>query len=376
LSITVQCLVEEESLHFLEKVQRYCETETDFAILSARNPTDLNEELIAQIKKTKEQAGTFLCSSGSSGYPKIIAHKFSAHKNSAAAVNQVVGLKAEDKWLLSLPLCHAGGLSIIWRCMDAGAKVVLRDKSVSLADQILRDEITRVSLVSAQLAELVNEARSLPSLKTIMVGGSSIPADLIAKAIELKLPVVKSYGMTEFASTVTLQREPSVKEDSGEALPGYQIALNPDGEICVKNYSLALGYISEAGLEPLANAEGYFATGDMGVLFGDKLIVNGRKDRMFISGGENIYPEEIEGVMLELDEVETVCVVPVNNEKFGQRPFAFVKGPFEAVSLREKLLQRLPKFKCPDNFERWDGGKSLKPNYAELGKIAALISMN
>ena len=136
--------------------------------------------------------------------------------------------------------------------------------------------------------------------------------------------------------------------------------ISEENEIFVKGETLFKGYVKDAELSFPFNANGYFATGDLGHFADDgNLIVNGRKDNMFISGGENIHPEEIECCLCQMECIERAIVVPISHNEYGFRPVAFVKAS-EKISRNDAvdfLKERLSSFKIPEQFYRWPDEK-------------------
>jgi O-succinylbenzoic acid--CoA ligase len=116
-----------------------------------------------------------------------------------------------------------------------------------------------------------------------------------------------------------------------------------------------VGYVEGTQLRQPFDADGWYATSDLGQIDGDGYLhVQGRKDNMFISGGENIQPEEIEAVLLQLPGIEQAMVVPVPDAEFGVRPAAFVKAQnVSEEQIVTFLRQRLPRFKIPRAFFPW-----------------------
>jgi O-succinylbenzoic acid--CoA ligase len=144
----------------------------------------------------------------------------------------------------------------------------------------------------------------------------------------------------------------------------------------VRGESLCRGLIVNGRLVPALAADGWYHTGDAGTLDSmGRLSVRGRLDNRFISGGEKIYPEEIERVLLELPEVAQALVVAVPHPEYGHRPVAIVRcDPGEAPSageLRAYLRGRIEAFKVPDRFYRWpeDMPTSMKPDRQTLATL-------
>jgi O-succinylbenzoic acid--CoA ligase len=140
-------------------------------------------------------------------------------------------------------------------------------------------------------------------------------------------------------------------------LPYRQLCISCAGEILVKGEVLFKGYVNGQRLNLPLTDDGWFATGDMGQLDAQSsLSVTGRRDNMFISGGENIQPEEIEKFLLGIKGVAQAVVVPKADGEFGHRPIAFIKYDGEALS-REYMVNclqaNLPRFKIPTAFYPW-----------------------
>jgi O-succinylbenzoic acid--CoA ligase len=137
-----------------------------------------------------------------------------------------------------------------------------------------------------------------------------------------------------------------------------ELTIAADGEILVRGPSLCLGIVEADGIRDCRGDDGWYHTGDYGHLSADGCLhVEGRGDRMFISGGENIYPEEIEAALLDLPSVARAFVVGVPDDVYGARPVAVVKGAqaeaCHSAALRAQLKSRLPNFKIPDRFLPW-----------------------
>jgi O-succinylbenzoic acid--CoA ligase len=124
----------------------------------------------------------------------------------------------------------------------------------------------------------------------------------------------------------------------------------------VRGETLFAGYVEGAAIDRPLDTDGWFRTGDLGELDADGYLrVRGRKDNLFVSGGENIQPEEIEEVLCRLEGVEDAVVVPIPDPEFGSRPVAFVRGGRLDDPTRA-LEPLLPRFKIPVAFHRWPGG--------------------
>jgi O-succinylbenzoic acid--CoA ligase len=323
---------------------------------------------------------TIVLSSGTTSQPKAVAHDLEAHLANAAGANQNLPLRTDDRWLLSLPWAHVSGLGILFRCALAGATAVLPVKSSRLDEDLPQREITHVSLVPTQLKRLLGERQAPPAaLQVCLLGGGPLPTKLIGQAGKMGWPISTTYGLTEMASQVTTtppEAGETELQTAGRPLSGRSVRISPEGEILVRGKTLFRGYCQHRRLHRPLDDAGWFHTGDRGRIDDqDCLTVAGRVDHMFISGGENIHPEEIERALLDLDGVLRAIVVPVSDEEFGQRPVAFV----DALEIRSsewsaRLAEQLPRFKVPDRFFAWPkrgNAPGIKPGRRHFQTLAA-----
>ena len=177
------------------------------------------------------------------------------------------------------------------------------------------------------------------------------------------------------ASTVAIRNHQIEKSNQAEILKYRELTVIND-EICVKGSCLFKGYLDRQQRE-LPLADGWFHTKDKGKKTGNKISVFGRLDNMFISGGENIQPEEIERVLLTYKNMGQAVVVPVENKEYGQRPVAFIKsyGKIKKENLIKYLQEKLPSFMIPDQFFNWpeNSEKNLKINRDGFRKLAGKL---
>ena len=351
-----------------------------------------------------DSAATVLFTSGSSGSSKAVLHRLGSHLASAAGSHAVIPLSPGDRWLLSLPCYHIGGLAILIRTLLAGATAVIpasisfRSTDETAALVTTAGRLSHLSLVPTQLLRLLSTAETtevLRGAKAVLIGGAAAPPGLIRRAVDHDLPVHTSYGSTECASQVTttpagFHRDRRADEGtapipSGIVLPGRRIAIADNGEILVGGRTLLAGYIRDRRLVRADDA-GWFRTGDLGAVrsfgeFSAVLAVHGRTDAMFISGGENIHPEEIVRVIEAHPDVAEAQVVPVPDDEFGQRPVAFVRTAsgaapeqVDAASLEIGNLG-LARFKTPIAWLPWpeSARAGLKPSRAALIEIACRV---
>ncbi|MGA1867347.1 MAG: o-succinylbenzoate--CoA ligase [bacterium] len=309
----------------------------------------------------KKRESTIIFTSGSSGEPKAVLHTLSNHYFSALGSNVNIQFRHVDRWLLSLPLYHVGGIAILMRALVGGGALVIPDDTVGLAENIKKFKITHISLVSTQLYRLLQNKKAIKSLmrlKVILIGGSPLSPALVKEAIACNMPIYTSYGSTEMCSQITTtgpgDKAPRLFT-SGRLLDYRELKIAADGEILVKGETLFKGYVERDTTKQSLDSQGWFHTGDLGKLDNDGyLMVHGRKDTMFISGGENIHPEEIEKHLCRIDNVLEAVVVPISNDEFGERPVAFLKTKdgiwIHPDILKKHLEKNLARFKIPDYF--------------------------
>ena len=306
-------------------------------------------EALPEHKADLTKAATMTLTSGSTGLPKAVVHNVSAHLANAEGVCALMNFDKEQSWLLSLPLYHVSGQGIVWRWLYAGATLVLpkEDFYQSIG------EVSHVSLVPTQLQRWFDYLAEHPQpihTRAVLLGGTQIPVKLTQALNELGIRSYAGYGMTEMASTA-FAKQSDGKIGVGQPLLGREFKLVNE-EVWLKGAGLAMGYWRDGRIEPLANHEGWFQTKDKGQWLGNELVIQGRLDNMFISGGENIQPEEIEKVIAQSDLVKQIFVLPKHNEEFGHRPVAIVEfhtsfNESSVESLNVFLQGRLERFKQP-----------------------------
>jgi O-succinylbenzoic acid--CoA ligase len=326
---------------------------------------------------TASSAGTLLFTSGSTGEPRAIWHDLESHIANALGAAEIIPLQPGCAWLLSLPLNHVSGFSILIRCLLTGATIVFPDKNSPFKTQIEDAVLTHVSLVGVQLRRLLAERASFSHLQAVLVGGGPVDQGLVSDAIAADVPLHITYGMTETASQITtserLHAVPSVIH-AGKPLPGREVRISPEEEIQVRGDMLPRAILSGGELRETLTQDGWFSTGDAGSFDpAGNLVVSGRRSRMFISGGENICPEVIETLLASLPQVRRAVVVGVPSKEFGVRPVAFVAGDASPDRLRDFLRSRLEGFYIPDAFLPWPNEVSpdeAKVNFNFFNRLA------
>lgn len=352
------------------------DTPVDFLIMDPQTQTDAKcvvvrpEKLLIACNETKEiaiyptipfqQETSAIFTSGSTGRPRGIIHTVGNYIYSALGTNEFIGLDSSDRWLLSLPLFHVGGALIWVRTLLAGAACIMPGSLQKLENAISLHGPTVISLVPAQLIRLIENREMfslLKGMKTIMLGGAPSPDWLIDRSLDLGLPIMPTYGCTESCAQATGVAKGSKRRDyhtSGRVVPYRDIRVAHDGIIMLGGKTLFKRYLHEPDANPL-DQDGFFKTADSGIIDDQgNLVIHGRTDGVFISGGENISPQEIEKVLLQQDGIITAMVVPVPHKEFGLTPWAFVEtaGPVDEKDLLDRLRQNLPGYKLPKRIIR------------------------
>ena len=308
-------------------------------------------------------AALVLFTSGTSGQAKAARLNWSAIRHAADSAVQVLALTPGNTWLGCLPLDHIGGASVIFRSGRGGGTVVLQDRFAASATTQIIDahEANGISVVPTMLHRLINERENRPwpaALRCILTGGGPLTAELIARCTALGLPPSQTYGLTEAASQVcTLLPHDAVMHPgtAGLPLPGMEIRIK-DGVIHVRGPSVFSGY-EEQGIvrEPLA-PNSWFNTGDLGELDAHGfLTVHGRRTDLIISGGENIYPAEIEATLERHPAIAEAGVYGIADAEWGQVVAAVLVAhgePLKDTDFTAWCAMNLANFKRPRHW-RW-----------------------
>lgn len=308
----------------------------------------VNDNDIAAIMNTSATTGQF----------KSVPLRWGQIKAHVQASQEVLGRTEQDNWLMVLPLFHVSGLSILMRSLYNGtAMTIMESYDEEQVLQCIHDgRINMMSLVPTILKNL--EPRiTHHQLRVILLGGEFIPRPLVDACVAKQLPIYKTYGMTEtFSQSVTMPVLSNLnKLDSvGKPLPRMTVHIvNPDvdgvGEIHLNGPMVMSGYING---EPI---HGDFNTDDMGYVDEDGfLYILNRRTDLIISGGENIYPKEIEDTVYAMQGVKECAVIPVADTKWGQVPALFVAfddvdalGADLEMIVRDYISSKLAKYKVP-----------------------------
>jgi O-succinylbenzoic acid--CoA ligase len=305
---------------------------------------------------------TVLATSGTTGRPKGVMLTSGNHEASAAASRARLGTRADDRWLCCLPLHHVGGLSIVVRSVLDGVPLVLvpRFEPAAVWAALRRHRVTLLSLVPTMLHRLLaaGEVGGAPALRAVLVGGAALDPALHARARAAGLPVLPTYGLTEAASQVaTAALDDPAAAGVGRPLPATRVRIAaPDahgvGEVLVAGPTVMAGYFRDPAATDAVLRDGWLHTGDVGRLdAAGRLEVLDRRADLIVSGGENVYPTEVERVLLAHPAVTDAAVYGTRDEEWGRRvTAAVVLDPTQRIdetALRDWCRARLAPFKVP-----------------------------
>lgn len=339
-----------------------------------------------------------LYTSGTTGFPKgaVISHRMIFWNS----VNTGLRLNLTENEVVAtfLPLFHTGGWNVLTTpCLHRGGKVILLRKFD--ADLILNlchhEKVTVLFGVPTTMEFLRRSALfgsvNLSSVRYAIVGGEPMPIDLIRQWETRGIPIRQGYGLTEFGPNVfSLNEEDSQRKMGSIGFPnfyceaqvlnefGREVGANEVGELVLRGPMAMSGYWNNPKATAEVLREGWLHTGDL-VRRDDEgyFYVIGRKKEMYISGGENVYPAEVEKVLREVPGVREVAVIGVPNEKWGEAGRAYLSFEESATAISADELtaycqRHLAKFKVPLEFiflkdlPKTESGKIAKKALAEL----------
>ena len=311
--------------------------------------------------------------SGTTGRPKGTMLTYGNHLWSATASALNLGLRPDDRWLVCLPLFHVGGLSILLRSVIYGTTAVVHPGfDPSRVNAAIDDGITMISVVANMLQRMLDQRGDRPyptSLRCVLLGGGPAPEELLRRCAEIDVPVVQTYGLTETASQIaTLAPQDALRKlgSAGKPLFGAELRIvdaegaectsNEAGEIVVRGPSVTPGYLNRPAETADAIHDGWLRTGDLGYLDDEGyLYVLDRRDDLIVSGGENVYPAEIEAALQSHPDVTEAGVYGVEDGRWGRVPVAVVVLNEGASPDAEALLafcrERLAAYKTPKRIE-------------------------
>ena len=228
---------------------------------------------------------------GSSGKKKEVGLSAASLLSSAKASNKFVGAKIGDRWSLFLPLNHIAGINVLIRSLELGT-IPLDYRNISNEADRKYATAEFSAIVPTQLFRALHGdsdlLQHLRGCRAILVGGAKLTSELRNQAIESGLNIVETYGSTETTGGCIYE---------GEPLEGVEIEINAEGLLRIRGAVLAHSYLNTS--EPLVDDHGWYTTSDLAHFEDGKLLIDGRSDDIFISGGENLSLASVEAVISE-----------------------------------------------------------------------------
>ena len=318
----------------------------------------------------RNDISVILFTSGSSGKPLPVGLTYENIFWSVLGSNLRLGNLPGDTWLVCLPLFHVGGVSIVFRS-------ILNESPILLQDGFSLDEIvtglvshrpTLISVVPTMLHRILeNWAPDFQqsSLRVVLTGGARLSLDVLEEAFDRSLPVALTYGLTEAASQVATATPSEVLQKPGSVGKGLyfnKISIHNQagtdhlagevGEIVVSGPTIMQGYLTGPSAQGRKVTEQGLFTGDLGYLDeqGDLWVI-GRQDGVINTGGEKVYPLEVEQALLDHPQVRLAHVVGIEDQEWGQQVAAAVvqehAGAIREEDLIEFLKSRIGNYKVP-----------------------------
>ena len=359
-----------------------------------------NDSRVREVQERSEGvSGEDLChimfTSGTTGAPKGAMLKHSAVVRGYNDWADIIGLQARDRYLIVNPFFHSFGLNAgILACLMKGACMLPHPifDVQQVMERVPQDKITMLPGPPAIYQTILNhpdlETFDMATLRLAVTGAAAIPVEMIIQMRE-RLgfeKIVTGYGLTEGSGLATMCRHDddpeTIAKTSGRAMPGMEIKIVDDngaeiesgkpGEITVKGYNIMVGYLDDPDQTSETITEnGWLLTGDIGVM--DKhgnIAITDRKKDMYINGGFNVYPAEVESIMLQHPQIGQVSVVGVPDERMGEVGFAFIVPTSGVTPEPDEIIkwcrQEMANYKCPrevaliDNLPLNASGKVLK----------------
>jgi O-succinylbenzoic acid--CoA ligase len=291
-------------------IYRALDRATPLALL---HPRLTAEELLRQrtaLRASDLPPGTafVLFTSGSNGTPRGVVLSREAIVAAATASAACLGWREDDRWLLCLPIAHAGGLSIVVRCLIARKPIILHEGGFDAAAVhalAVNHRASLASLVPTQLTRFYE--RCPPSLRAVLVGGAAVTPTQIEAAIAAGWPIRPTYGMTETFGQVATATEPG---GLPRVLPGVTITAGET--LRIRGPMLATRYLDGMPIAP------ELVTSDLGVVDDDRVYVHGRRDDVIVTGGEKVHPAAVEAVLAATPGVQTACAFSASDPIWGQ----------------------------------------------------------
>ncbi|CEA00972.1 2-succinylbenzoate--CoA ligase [Jeotgalicoccus saudimassiliensis] len=291
---------------------------------------------------------SIMFTSGTTGRAKAVPQTYKNHFASHHNCQKHFEYDSESTWLMVNPIFHISGLSILFRAVITGCTLIVENKfdEKRVWEILDRDKVSHTSMVPVMLNRLMKTAGS-HHLKGLLLGGASTTPSLLKKAMDKNLPVYNSFGMTETCSQIVQISYKDEKILTGAVgnVNGYDIKIDESSdELLIRGDSVVSDYLNA----DLKLEDGYFNTGDVAAVDEDGyLYILDRRTDLIISGGENIYPKEIEDAVYSLCGVERCVVIKKDDDEWGSVPVLLLEEAVDEALLLNHLSEKLAKYKLP-----------------------------
>jgi fatty-acyl-CoA synthase len=352
----------------LERFVAWCDPD-----VGAKDP--LLEDLIAResdadLSPPQESGRVVILTSGTTGTPKGAARKQPDSMEPAAAMFSKIPLKARETTMIAAPMFHSWGFAHFTFALPLSSTLVLRRKfdpqdTLHAVAQHRASALAVVPVMLQRILELPPEAiaaQDVHCLKIIAASGSALPGELATRVMDVFGDVLYNlYGSTEVAwATIATPEDLRAAPGTAGRPPlgtvvkildehGREVPKGEGGRIFVANEMMFEGYTGGGNKEIVG---GLMSTGDVGRFDAEgRLFVDGRDDEMIVSGGENVFPREVEDLLADHQEIEEAAVIGVEDVEFGQRLKAFVVArngsELSAEEIKVYVKENLARYKVP-----------------------------
>lgn len=360
-------VIAEPSIATILAIYSALDAQRPIALIHAKQPAEARAEQQRAFEAAQVPADTafVLFTSGTTGSARGVVLSRAAITAAAAASEARFGWRDDDRWLLALSMAHAGGLSIVVRCLIARTPIVLHEGDFDparVAELIAAVRPTLASLVPAQLTELVGHSPA--ALRAVVLGGAAAMPALVDAAVAAGWPVYPSYGLTETFGQIATATRPG---GPLVVLPGVEITTADT--LTIRAPQLATSYLGGPAIAP------ELVTSDLGELDPDgTLRVLGRRDDMINTGGEKVHPLDVERVLTATPGVRAACAFGVVDVRFGHVVAVVIVGDedYEQTRALEHWRKALPRYARPRWLARVDNLPLLPSGKPDRRAIAAL----
>lgn len=349
------------------------------------------QSLALQSEFDPNGTASIMFTSGTTGRPKGVVQTFNNHFSSAVSSMLNLGMTPTDEWLCAVPIFHISGFSILMRGLIYGmtVRLVPRFEAKMVHTILVNEPITTLSVVPFMLKKLLAQQVTTgepynSKFRVMLLGGGPIDLATLNQSQKAGIAVVQSYGMTETASQVVAlsnQDAPAHIGSVGKPLFLTQIRLTDDqGEILLKTPALSPATIGQRTTTPrVMTPDGWYQTGDIGHFdAAGFLYVDGRVDDMIISGGENIFPDEVEAAYQAFAGLQEISVVGEKSPDWGMVPVAFIVADSsvtpEALTMYGR--RKLAHYKVPKRFIKVTELPKNASGKVQRAKLRAQLAIN